>query len=199
MCCPCPSGAERPAECVSPCRAAGLALPPRHGRGRNQPRGGAHGPREVPIAPEKCPQSQRGAHSPREVPTVFSVSSPAPMPGAQCTQTVPGSGEKHSLRDKPGKENTSIFESLGLRQSLICWHFPGVGSGRTTTHLRSQLPGNQLPFLVRAVSPMGTEHNGFEELVVETWGRVLTHTERLCSTDPAAHHQHLCSSHGAQG
>lgn len=121
------------------------------------------------------------------------------MPGAQRTQTVRGSSEKHSLRDKPGKENTSVFMSLGLRQSFICWHFPGVGSGRTTAHLRSQVLGSRLPFLARGVSPTGTEHSGFEELVVETWGRVLSHTEPPRSTDPAAHRQRRCSPHGAQG
>ena len=57
------------------------------------------------------------------------------------------------LRDKPGKEITSIFVSLGLRRSFICWHFPGVGSGHTTIHLRSQTLGSQLPFLARGVSP----------------------------------------------
>lgn len=47
---------------------------------------------------------------------VFVVSSsPAPVPGAERTQTEPGSGEQRCLRDKPGEENTSIFVSLGLR------------------------------------------------------------------------------------
>lgn len=38
------------------------------------------------------------------------------MPGAERTQTAQGSTGKRCLRDKPGKENTSIFASLGLRR-----------------------------------------------------------------------------------
>lgn len=76
-----------------------------------------------------------------------------PVPGAERTQTARGSAGKRCLRDKQGKENTSIFTSLGLRRSFICWHFPGAGSAHNTIHLRSQTPGSQLPFRARGVSP----------------------------------------------
>lgn len=76
-----------------------------------------------------------------------------PVPGAERTQTARGSAGKRCLRDKQGKENTSIFASLGLRRSFICWHFPGAGSAHNTIHLRSQTPGSQLPFRARGVSP----------------------------------------------